>query len=238
MSPQENRKDIFQLDASLQEIASGVVAIFDAASVKFTGYGKAILELGSFPEKGSPFYQQPVGAVGTGFLVTSRIIVTANHIIETYNYVIDELRFIFGFQLLKPEQDLGQIDESEIYFGKLWNMPSPSFDWALIELNGKHVPGAKHRILNVNKENNIKEEVSVFTIGHPLGLPAKFAGDACVTSVNGQFFDTDLKINIHNSGSPVFNEKTKKVEGIVLTEKGTCFKVCQLPDKILKILKS
>jgi len=60
-------------------------------------------------------------------------------------------------------------------------------------------------------------------IGHPVGLPVKVAGDAKVRDASPRYFVmTDLDTFGGNSGSAVFNAKTKLIEGI-LVRGGTDF---------------
>ncbi|MDT8287705.1 MAG: serine protease, partial [Elusimicrobiales bacterium] len=94
-------------------------------------------------------------------------------------------------------------------------------DYALIQLDRK-VTGRKP--LPINRGRKIKEGAGVFVIGHPVGLPLKVAGDARVRSSKFMraHFTTDLDTFGGNSGSPVFNVKTKKIEGI-LVRGGTDF---------------
>ncbi len=54
-------------------------------------------------------------------------------------------------------------------------------------------------------------------IGHPVGLPTKFAGEAVVRSnQQSAFFVANLDTYGGNSGSPVFNSDTHEVEGILV----------------------
>ena len=54
-------------------------------------------------------------------------------------------------------------------------------------------------------------------IGHPVGLPAKVAGGAIVRdNTPNPFFVANLDTYGGNSGSPVFNSRTHRVEGILV----------------------
>jgi S1-C subfamily serine protease len=70
----------------------------------------------------------------------------------------------------------------------------------------------------------------LFVIGHPTGLPQKIADGASVKIANAvsyidpigsiirkaNFFTANLDTYAGNSGSPVFNKRTGKVEGILV----------------------
>jgi V8-like Glu-specific endopeptidase len=103
-------------------------------------------------------------------------------------------------------------------------------DWGLLTLN-RSAP-ASAQILRINEQDNLEPETPVFIIGHPLGLPAKYTGQGQVTEVGEQIFTIDLPISLHHSGSPVFNARTGKVEGIVFNEDGNCYKICLLAEVI------
>src|SRR5262249_3665943 len=57
----------------------------------------------------------------------------------------------------------------------------------------------------------------LYVIGHPSGLPAKFADGAEVrTASDPAFFTANLDTYGGNSGSPVFNAATHEVEGVLV----------------------
>ena len=57
----------------------------------------------------------------------------------------------------------------------------------------------------------------MFVIGHPVGLPLKVAAGASVRDAGKiGYFVADLDTFGGNSGSPVFNTATKKIEGILV----------------------
>jgi hypothetical protein len=57
----------------------------------------------------------------------------------------------------------------------------------------------------------------VYVIGHPVGLPTKFADGANVRNNNNEsFFVCNLDTYGGNSGSPVFNSSTHELEGILV----------------------
>ena len=57
----------------------------------------------------------------------------------------------------------------------------------------------------------------MYVIGHPVGLPTKFADGANVRNNNNtSFFVCNLDTYGGNSGSPVFNSSTHELEGILV----------------------
>jgi V8-like Glu-specific endopeptidase len=55
----------------------------------------------------------------------------------------------------------------------------------------------------------------VHVIGHPMGLPLKYAAGARVRGLEEALFAADLDIYMGNGGSPVFSSDTHQVVGIV-----------------------
>src|SRR5262249_37357901 len=67
------------------------------------------------------------------------------------------------------------------------------------------------------RTGRIGDTQAVHVIGHPSGLPAKFAGGAAVRNNQpNAFFVANLDTYGGNSGSPVFNSDTHVVEGILV----------------------
>jgi V8-like Glu-specific endopeptidase len=56
----------------------------------------------------------------------------------------------------------------------------------------------------------------VYVLGHPAGLPLKYAPGSWVSDVEESYFTTDLDIYSGNSGSPVFDSETHQVIGMVV----------------------
>ena len=78
---------------------------------------------------------------------------------------------------------------------------------------------------------------AVFVIGHPSGLPAKYAGGAHVRDNRRRaYFTANLDTYGGNSGSPVFDRRTKTVEGILASgeqdfvKRGDCQVSLVCPD--------
>jgi len=86
-------------------------------------------------------------------------------------------------------------------------------DYAIIQLDRKVVG---REPLKLRKSGKINKDQSIFVMGHPSGLPLKYADGAKVFSHEGAYFSTNLDTFGGNSGSPVFNLETYEVEGILV----------------------
>jgi V8-like Glu-specific endopeptidase len=100
-------------------------------------------------------------------------------------------------------------------------------DYAVIELD-RNVLGRAP--LAHRKYGHVPLNTPLLVIGHPMGLPMKITDGAWVSRMNeterlrkihswflrANYFIANLDSYAGNSGSPVFNKKTGKVEGILI----------------------
>ena len=213
--------DVFQLPAgpNLDDVDS-VVALFDTADVTDNGNGTSTLQTQNFGTArnlcaGERFRDQPIGAFCSGFLVAPDIIATAGHCVNAGN--VTNVRFVFGFRMRNATTAETVINNGEIYHGvaiigrqEVGNGP----DWALVRIDR---PVTNHRIVRIRRTGRIGDTQAVHVIGHPSGLPTKFAGGAAVRNNQpNAFFVANLDTYGGNSGSPVFNSDTHEVEGILV----------------------
>lgn len=109
------------------------------------------------------------------------------------------------------------INNEEIYRGAELigrELVANGADWSLVRIDR---PVTNHRIARIRRSGKISDNQRVHVIGHPVGLPTKFAGGASVRSNQPDaFFVANLDTFGGNSGSPVFNSETHEVEGILV----------------------
>ncbi len=161
------------------------------------------------------FKNDIVLATCTGSLIAPNILVTAGHCVPSktecptawwifeYNNSAIKNNIIKSKNIFKCQRVLDR--ELNMHNGN---------DYAIIELDhaANHLVPLKYR-----KNGQIKNRQSIFVIGHPTGIPAKLAAGARVEgNDNPLFFYSNLDTFGGNSGSPVFNTKTKKLEGILV----------------------
>jgi len=71
--------------------------------------------------------------------------------------------------------------------------------------------------VTIRSAGKIPDGEPLFVIGHPCGLPQKFADGAVVRSNHpAAFFVANLDTYGGNSGSPVFSGKTYQLEGLLV----------------------
>jgi hypothetical protein len=229
----DDRIDVFQLPAGADlDDVSSVVALFRDTEVTNNGNGTSTLRTENFGTSrnlcpGERFREQPRGAFCSGFLVAADIIATAGHCINDGN--VTTVRFVFGFRMRDATTAETVINNGEIYSGvaiigrqEVGDGP----DWALVRIDR---PVINHRIAPIRRAGRIGDSQAVHVIGHPSGLPTKFAGGAAVRNNQpNEFFVANLDTYGGNSGSPVFNSNTHEVEGILVRgesdfiTQGTC----------------
>jgi hypothetical protein len=217
----DDRVDVFQLPAgpNLDDVDS-VVALFDKGDVTDNGNGTSKLNTVNFGTaqnlcSSERFRTQPIGAFCSGFLVAPDVIATAGHCANAGN--VTNVRFVFGYRMSNATTAITTINNSEIYKGvsiigrqEVGNGP----DWALVRIDR---PVTNHRVVQIRRSGKISDSQALHVIGHPVGLPTKFAGGAVVRDNSpSAFFVANLDTYGGNSGSPVFNSATHEVEGILV----------------------
>ncbi|OGR64860.1 MAG: hypothetical protein A2X31_12060 [Elusimicrobia bacterium GWB2_63_22] len=228
----DNRLDFFAASAEMQTISNSVVSLWKAASVEATSGGVKLKTM-NFGDRlnlcpGEKFREQPIGAFCSGSLVGEDVVMTAGHCVKNETQC-KETKFVFGYAV---KQEGGEavttMAASEVYgcakiikrfLGGEPGSANPSgqnlgADYALVQLDRK-VTG--HRPLPISRGNTLKNGDGIFVIGHPVGLPLKVAAGATVRDYSKvDYFVADLDTFGGNSGSPVFNARTKKIEGILV----------------------
>jgi len=217
----DDRVDVFQLGPgpNLDDVDS-VVALFNSADITDNGDGTSNLQTQNFATArnlcaSERFRDQPIGAFCSGFLVAPNVIATAGHCVNANN--VTDIRFVFGFRMSNATTAITTINNSEIYSGSSLigrQEVGDGPDWALVQLDRSV---SNHRIARIRRSGKIADTQAVHVIGHPVGLPTKFAGGATVRSnTPSAFFVATLDTYGGNSGSPVFNSTTHEVEGVLV----------------------
>lgn len=170
------------------------------------------------------FANQPTIADCTGFLIGEDLLVTAGHCaLDMEGVTKNEETFecqsnswIFGYEVQNGSTELKDLDVNNLYnckeivLGKLTEQE----DFAIIRLDRKVMDRTP---LKLRATGKIAINEDIFVIGHPSGLPMKYAGDSQVRANEEKaYFSTNLDTFGGNSGSPVFNARTLEVEGILV----------------------
>lgn len=238
---EDNRLDHYQMSAQMKELSASVVSLWESASVTAEGSGFK-LQTEKYGDKdfgggrklcpAEKYREQAIGAFCSGSLVGEDLVLTAGHCVTSEEKCADT-KLVFGFAVTKEgEEGITAVPAGNVYtcskivkrfLGGEPGSENPEGqrlgpDYALIKLDRK-VTGRQP--LPVNRAASLKEGDGLFVIGHPVGLPVKLAGDSKVRDFSKSgYFVADLDTFGGNSGSPVFNLASNKIEGILVRGDG------------------
>jgi Trypsin-like peptidase domain len=217
------QKDYFEIqDPDILNAANSVAAVIGEVYLVQSGAGFQISQ--TCPTLGSKYhlcskesyFNQQVPSVCTAFVVAPDVIATAGHCVP----LLGSSRIVFGF---RNEKNSGQVQipavipASQVYRSGqvLAQKYDPAgADYALVRVDR---PMIGHLPLKLHADGDIARGTFVYVLGHPSGLPEKLADGAIVNDVvsNG-YFISNLDTFGGNSGSPVFNQASNTVEGILV----------------------
>ena len=167
------------------------------------------------------FKSQPLVATCSGFLIAEDLLVTAGHcMINVFNQSTCQMNsWVFDLRMeSKDSIELSFIEEDRVYNCKkvIKAQKKGGPDFALIQLDR---PVKGRYPLDMARSSDLKKGDDIYMIGHPTGLPLKVTSGGKVFDVLEDYVSTNLDAFHGNSGSPVINEKTNLVEGILVRGK-------------------
>jgi hypothetical protein len=207
------------LDPELQKIARSTVAIIGSEKMVYD----SIFDRFHFenPDQeislcsSEKFRNQPKWAWCSGALIAPDLILTAGHCVKSER-LCHRFKFVFDYTLQSRATDLSSISASHVY------------DCREV-LAFSHTPsGADYAIVRLDREVSDREPLTMaeedpgfsddlMIIGHPQGLPTKLTMNGKVRSLVPEiFFKASLDAFQGNSGSSVFNQKTRQIVGVLV----------------------
>lgn len=231
---EDSRKEIFEItDNWILEAAQSVSAIVAKTDIKAFSTGQFLLSGATYGKEnnlcpGEKYYHEPTPGFCTAFLVAPDVMATAGHCITSHRSCANA-RFVFGYEYDSPDASPLVHSAEDIYFCKnviLTEQHGKGPDFALVRLD-RPVAGRKPLSLRVSGE--ITEGENLIVIGHPGGLPKKVATGVVRNADHGGYLLASLDVFEGNSGSPILNQQTRLVEGILTggeedyVQRGACF---------------
>ena len=220
---EDDRINLYDInDLVWKAYASSTVALIDSYKIseKDGGYhisGSIIGEDRNFCAD-EPFYNEPYSAYCSGSLIGKDLIATAGHCVRNQTDC-DGTNFVFNFAYKNSSNDDPQtVGKDDVYGCKeIVHSEVQGFrgsDFAIIRLD-REVVG--HTPLKVREKGIVGDNADLVVIGHPSGLPTKYADGANVRSnLEADYFVANLDTYGGNSGSAVFDKNTGLVEGILV----------------------
>jgi len=162
-----------------------------------------------------PFNQQNAPYDCTGWLINGDTMVTAGHCVDNLE-TAKNFKWVFNWNDQTPQKFSASQVRSISHVIKVKRDFETGVDYAVVKLNQAYFnPMNKYFEIRHFGEISVYDDISI--LGHPLGLPMKWAAGAKVSlTKSNELFMATLDSFSGNSGSPVINMVTQKVEGILV----------------------
>lgn len=236
----DDRQDIYQVtNEALLRMSQGTCALVSPFNIDRQADGRYRLSgtaLGAARDlcASEPFREQPTAAFCSGFLVSQDVVATAGHCVPADG--CDGTAFVFDYKMINSTTAKMVLERDNVYFCEevVGHRLSGGVDYALVRLDR---PVAGRQPVAIRRSGRVPDRTPLVMVGHPSGLPQKIAGGARVrdNSASSHFVaNTDSYGG--NSGSPIFNELTSEVEGILVrgvadyVPEGNCYVSNQCSD--------
>ena len=162
------------------------------------------------------FGDQDIYADCSAFAITQNVVASAGHCINYSNYTDYLLVTDLTLENLKFFNNAGGIPADNVFeiSQVLDSKFSSDIDYSVFRVN-KPIPS--DRVVTLSNKTVYSNLDYFYVIGFPCGLPMKMCNSASFRRNNSQnFFQINSDTYGGNSGSPVFNENTNQVEGILV----------------------
>jgi len=221
----DGRKDLYELTNPLYlTLADSTVVLIEASDLTQNSSGIVNITAQSFEDKhglckDEKFSNQPAPGFCSGALIGKNIILTAGHCIADQDDCA-AVKFIFGYHVLKEGVYPTSAPETEVVGCKsiLYRYENDQgADFGLIELDREITNHAPLKLAMNRMNSTIETDTKLLLIGHPAGLPTKIEDTGKVRNPDRRgYFVANTDSYAGNSGSPVFNQNTAEIEGVLV----------------------
>lgn len=160
------------------------------------------------------FADQPMAGMCSAWLVAPDIVVTNGHCV-TSQADCEQKSLVFDFALTEPGQELGVLEDSQVVACEqvlAWDETRMcEVDFAVLKL-ARPVEDREPVRVRAPGEELAGEDLVI--IGHPFGLPRKYALEGDVLEQYDNGFLTTHDIFGGNSGSAIFDRASGTVQGL------------------------
>lgn len=159
-----------------------------------------------------PFRDQPSAGMCSAVLVAPDLVATAGHCVECDRAT--DVAVVFDFVMEDALTPTVVFRADQVYWiDEVLGYHVGYPDWGLIRLH-RRVPDRTP--LPLRRTGRVSDGQPLLVIGHPWGIPRKYAAGATVRqNSEPTFFQANLDTYQGNSGSPVINLNSMTVEGIL-----------------------
>ena len=223
----DRRRDFWEIqDPTELAVTNSVVAFVLPTHYKEAPVGLHLFgpSLGQFKHLCSDqaYFDQPVIAYCSGFVVGPDLIATAGHCVgrgKDPDSNLSGIRVVFGYRRTRTVNDLhveADIPKRDVYtIAEVVDRrkDDAGADYAILRVDRKikdHLP------LPLDVDDEVAKDDELYALGFPTGLPMKLADQASVLSVSEGFFTSNLDTFSGNSGSPVLRANSLTVVGILV----------------------
>lgn len=225
---EDNRKDLYESMNPLYKIlANSTAGMVSNTALKKDSNGNFSVPRQTSLEDGmnlcpsEKFSQQPLLANCSGFLVGDDILVSAGHCFKGHAEGSCQTHsWVFGLEMESSNNiNLDSISKDNVYRCKkvIKAVLNNNEDFAVIQLDRKVV---NRNPLKYRTQGKVSNSSELVVIGHPTMMPLKVSdGGTVLANSNPYQFTTSLDTFQGNSGSAVFDSRTGKLEGILVSGK-------------------
>ncbi len=150
----------------------------------------------------------------SGILVGPNLLLTASHcVMGTDKDFCKHYRWVFDYTSESDFVPSQSVYKCSAVLEKVYNR-SAGIDWALIALD-RIVEDRQPVNVNTSAKNPELDDTLVM-MGYPSGLPLKITTNGKIREIYHNYIKTNFDSFTGNSGSPVFNQRTGDLEGVLI----------------------